>query len=859
VQAIIRLIQTLVRTHPVAVIVAIVVATLGFGAAAGALTVQDQGFQNFLPDNEISATLDTIDEEFASDSDRAAVQVSVYAPDGGDMLSPEGIEVAGQLIEDIRTDPDLSAALAEETETQPAVVTWGDLVLQAAAAQGLDPATLTDEQVDQLYAQSLASIPEAQRGLLSATLGGEVTETSATAGVVIVFLDSEAVSETGDTPAQQALVALGGTTDSGFEIAPFDLAALSAEITDSITAQLSTLLLVAVGLIILILVAIYRRPMDVIASMLGLFFTIIWMQGGAALVGPKGLGWTGGQSEMTTAIPILLVGLGVDYGIHLTMRYREERAEDQDPAQAASSAIGAVGVALLLATITTVVGFLTNLSNPLPPLQDFGVFAAIGVVAAFIIMTGFVPSVRSLVDRRRATRGTLKPERNQSRDPGLLGRAASAVAPTAVRHPWPVIGGALALVVVGAISATNLSTEFSQTEFFPSDSDALAQIERAEDAFQGDVTESTQVLAEGPVDTVEALNSLARYTTEVTELDDVRDDVQVDSVVARLAGMQAALGAGDSEQGALPEGVDPATVTAFLTELQASGFDPASGVADGTDVTVLYDGMLALDPSSASVVSSDDQGGFDAALVTIPTTAGDQVRDLGDGLDELAPILTDADMTVEAASDGLLIDLVLSELQASQLRGLVLTLVASMLILALAFWARARKPMLGVLAILAVAFVVAWVFGLMAVFGIPFNVLTAMVSALAVGIGVPFGIHVVNRFLEDRRTHEDTLTAMRDTLRNTGGALVGSAVTTMAGFGVLVFSTIGPFRQFGIVLAMTIGLALLSSIIVLPAMLTLWARRHPFMDDADDTDLIEGHTGSRDQAQGVEVLSIERD
>ncbi len=860
VQAIIRVLQGIVRRSPATVIIAIVVLTVMFAAAAAAMTVQDQGFQNFLPDNEISATQDTIAEEFSTGSDRTAVQISVYAPEGGDMLSSEGIAVAAQLNEDIRTDPDLAAALAEEADTEPAVITWGDLVLQAAAAQGIDPATLTDEQVDELYTQALAGIPAAQRGLLSATLGGDVTETSATAGVAIVFLESDAVAETGDTPAQQALVSLGGTTDSGFEIAPFDISALSAEITDSITSQLSTLLLVAVGLIILILVAIYRRPMDVIASMLGLFFTIVWMQGGSALVGPKGLGWTGGQSEMTMAIPILLVGLGVDYGIHLTMRYREERATDQRPGEAAQSAIGAVGVALLLATITTVVGFLTNLSNPLPPLQDFGVFAAIGVVAAFIIMTAFVPAVRTIVDRRREARGTLKPERNQSKDPGFLGRAASTVAPLAVRRPWVVIGGALALVALGALSATNLSTEFSQTEFFPSDSDALAQIERTQDAFQGDVTETTQVLASGRVDTVQGFNALAQYTSEVTQLDDVRDDVPVDSVIARLEGIQAAMADADAD-GELPEGVDLATVLNFIDELDTSDFDPATGVADDTDVTVLLDGLVALAPATEGVVSSNGRGGYDAALVSIPTRAGDQVGDLVEGLDGLAPILTDGGMTAYSASDGLLIDLVLSELQASQLRGLVLTLVASMVILALAFWARDRKPMLGVLAILTVAFVVAWVFGLMALVGIPFNVMTAMVSGLAVGIGVPFGIHVVNRFLEDRKTHDDTLTAMRDTLRNTGGALVGSAVTTMAGFGVLVFSTIGPFRQFGIVLALTIGLALLSSIIVLPAMLTLWARRHPYLGDDTTTQPAHEsiHQVSRGSDAAVEVLAIERD
>jgi len=68
---------------------------------------------------------------------------------------------------------------------------------------------------------------------------------------------------------------------------------------------------------------------------------------------------------------------------------------------------------------------------------------------------------------------------------------------------------------------------------------------------------------------------------------------------------------------------------------------------------------------------------------------------------------------------------------------------------------------------------------------------------------------------------------MRSTLEHTGGALVGSALTTIAGFGSLVLSSVRPFQQFGLVLAMTIGLALVASVVVLPAMLALYTKvRH---------------------------------
>jgi uncharacterized protein len=263
---------------------------------------------------------------------------------------------------------------------------------------------------------------------------------------------------------------------------------------------------------------------------------------------------------------------------------------------------------------------------------------------------------------------------------------------------------------------------------------------------------------------------------------------------------------------------DPAALAALAEAAAEAGVDGPGGPDQDAELRPLADALLEVDPSATSIVAED------ALLVALSSAAGDEVDDLRAELEAAAAPLTDLGLEVTAASDPILVDIVLDELRATQISSLVLTLVASALILSLAFWFRVREPMLGVLAIAAVGLVVAWVFGLMAAFGIPFNVMTAMVSALAIGIGVPFGIHVVNRFLEDRDRFDDLGDALRSTLQHTGGALVGSALTTIAGFGSLVLSSVTPFRQFGLVVAMTIGLALLASVIVLPAMLSLQTR-----------------------------------
>ena len=140
--------------------------------------------------------------------------------------------------------------------------------------------------------------------------------------------------------------------------------------------------------------------------------------------------------------------------------------------------------------------------------------------------------------------------------------------------------------------------------------------------------------------------------------------------------------------------------------------------------------------------------------------------------------------------------------------------------------------MLGVITTLPVAIVVIWVFGLMAAFGIAFGPVTATISALGIGIGIPYMIHVTHRYLEERITQDSADDAAKQTLTFTGGALAGSAITTIAGFGILMISTTIPFRQFGFVIAYTILLALLAAVAVLPSMLVLWDRWHRNRGDA---------------------------
>ncbi|MDX1448698.1 MAG: MMPL family transporter, partial [Acidimicrobiia bacterium] len=252
----------------------------------------------------------------------------------------------------------------------------------------------------------------------------------------------------------------------------------------------------------------------------------------------------------------------------------------------------------------------------------------------------------------------------------------------------------------------------------------------------------------------------------------------------------------------------------------------------GADVTPLYQAMVAAVPDRASGVLHFDGDRVDAVLFDISTQAGEA------GADELRVALIDAFAPLEGqadfipTSDEIISAVIVDALASSQTQSLLITLVIASLVLMISFWIENRRPFLGVITMLPVALVVFWTYGLMYATGIPFGPVTATLAALAVGIGVPFTIHIARRFEEDRLRFATLGDALRSTTRHTGAALAGSAFTTMAGFGILMSSTLTPFQQMGQVTVYAIGLSLIGAILVLPSLLALWEAWHRRRGDA---------------------------
>ncbi len=821
----VNLLRRVVQQRPVVTIAVVVAITVGLGAA-GTLAGRDDGNEAFAPDAAELTAFEEIGELFGEASDESAVQVIVGVP-GGNAISADGA-AALQAARDAVLASDLAPLLSTQPG-RPEFISYLGPVEQLAETI---PAGAGDDAVREAFARQLASLPEDQAGFVVGLLadGSDAQAAQAEQGLMLFFFQAGGLEDEVVTDALADMAERVDDADTaGAEVEVFSFGLLFSD-QDEFEQETGRLFMLAGLIIVLILLFVFwvkpkgrlsplgslrRSAADMGLTIATIIMSITWMFGIGALLGPGGLGLINDPNPMTDIVPILIIGLGVDYSIHLSSRYKEEIADGAGVSRSIGMGIRTVGIALALATITTAVGFLTNVVNPVPALVVFGVYASVGIGAAFILMLTFVASVRLLLDRRAERAGRLPAEAlgaNQERLlPSLIGRLSLL----AERVPAATVAIALALGGLGVWGATNIETRFSVTDFVPEDNIALAALETLQEDFGGGLGETTNVVVSGDVATVDAHNAMVAAQGNLADSPDV---VQFNGAPAV-----------DSPLGVLAGAVNPDSPTfdaGLAGELESLGLGPDLTVRPGTDVGAIYDAAFET-TALASYLHRNAPGAYDAALFNVTTQAGEErVKELRVTVaDDFAPVES-AGLTAVATSDNIITDVVREALESSQLSSLVITLLAAMALLVVNFWIEARRPFLGIITIFPVVLVVLWVFGLMAATGIPFGPVTATIAAIAIGIGVPYTIHVAHRFQEDRIRRDTPEDAIHSTVRNTGGALAGSAFTTAAGFGILMTSSTVPFQQFGRVSVYAITLALAAAVLVLPSMLILWDRWH---------------------------------
>ena len=840
--------------RPVITILVVLLLTGFFGYMAGQAEELSTSFGGELDTPEIQAQ-SKLGEYFQTSGSQSVFQIIMS---GEDVLTVDGY-LAWQEIQKAVSESEIYPYLVSD---QGGAVQgfFAPVDFAKAFNPSLNVSAMSDDQFKQLYNQANSQMPAEFKAFASALLSSTYDEelTTATAGLAIVTIDSSMiVQDFGgsdgafiEQPRMEVALAdaLNQISVGNIKVSGFSFGLLLGNEGDDFLEEIGILFGQAFLIILVVLAYIFfirprkgfnilksgrRTFSDLLLSLGAILLSIGWMQGAGTILGPGYLDIIGAPNQVSQIAPIILIGLGVDYAIHFTSRYREEIGSGNTVSGSATSTLKSVGIALTLATLATIVGFLTNIVSPLPELKDFGILVSAGIFFAFFLVMTFVPAIRTLLDRRAEKKENINVDAFSSSGDSVLNKiaASSGIIPKKLKIFALIL--LFAISGYGYFSFTNLETIFEFTDFLPEDDPVVQTLGLLTDEFGGGFGETTSVLIEGDdLATPEAHNALIASINNLSDKENIvvyAGNVAAESVVATLGQLLAPQGAAPGAPPAMPDMALLGSLGSFGVDLMsgAQGID-ALKVKETGDVQGLYEYLVDLDSEAflATLYFNEDNV-VTAQQVRITTSAGSlgaaQLRD--DIYDAFQP-MSSLGISIAATNDAIVTQSVSDLISESQFQSLIFAILASMIFLILYYLIDIRKPFLGVITILPVVAIVMGTYLGMYFLDIPLNPVTSTLSGLAIGIGVPFVIHVTNRFRETLLITDSPVDAVRTTLKTTGGSLFGSAFTTMAGFGILMTSSLKPFQQMGQVVVVALGFALVASILILPTLLVFWANYH---------------------------------
>lgn len=595
---------------------------------------------------------------------------------------------------------------------------------------------------------------------------------------------------------------------------------LNLEIEDEsgIAAILTAVAMVLISVLILF---IFRSWFITLVTTAGLGMLIIWLKGFSNLVGLKG------SLTLDIIVPIAIVVLGVDYAIQALFRYREESEKGKPPPMALGSSNYMVSRALVLAMLTTVAAFSSNASSGIESVIGFAVAASFAIFASLIILGFFVPAVVTQYQSRKGQRITRSAADDRSRPRGAwMGRLISGTS-----NLW-FISIPLILIVTGfaAWGWVNVETKMDAKDALDPGSDFVTGLDKVDEHMAETGGEPAIIYMEGDFTQLEALDAMKAFTEELDDnqhvarspIDNSADPstfllnmlevtLEVDYATAQIE-QATGIELTDDDNDLIPD--TPAQLEAV--------YDYAidNGVPQDKD-TLIYSPKHI----EEAFVRLDNGGDTYATMITIgvPGTREQEiVRVSSNELnDDMESTLGGAESIDSYGLTGTgYVRLVQFDAIANSLtRSLIIAGAVVLLLLLVLF----RSLRFAIMTLIPVLLVTCWLYGFMYVAGYHLNALTATIAAIAIGVGIDFSVHFTERYRQEMTRTPYKRIAIHRTARTTGFALFYTALTTAIGFAVIAFAPMPIFATFGLLTAIMIVLSLLMALFALPSMLLLFA------------------------------------
>lgn len=469
--------------------------------------------------------------------------------------------------------------------------------------------------------------------------------------------------------------------------------------------------------------------------------------------------------SVSTMMPVMLIAIGVAYGIYFYNHLNQYFIENPEGtnSQAVLHTVKVLWKPLTMAAFTTIIGFFSLLTSEVLPIKYFGVFTAFGIFIAFVLALVLLPASIIIFGNRKQKIKVKTDEKTYTPMNLITDKLLN-------NKKWVFLSlGVIVLLSFWGISKVWINSSF--LDKFEISSEIVKTDAFVNSKFGGTSTLNV-ILESDEIDAFKDPNNLKLVDDMQTETEKLLKVGNSFSLSDYLKRMNMVMNANDDSFYTIPESTD--LIAQYLLLYEMSG-DP-----ENLTKVVNYDyNRLNL----TFQLKGDDSKTINEALAVIEgyknkfNNNNIQLNYAGSGYKALV-----------------FSDLILD----GQIKSIVMSMILVFVLLVILFKSF-KAGLIGSIPIVVTALVS---FGVMGIFNIPLSTTTALLSSIAIGIGVDYAIHFIQNYREYVSQTNSRHNAIHETMKHTGRAILSNAVIVIAGFLVMLYSVFPPNRMLGLLVSL---------------------------------------------------------
>lgn len=546
--------------------------------------------------------------------------------------------------------------------------------------------------------------------------------------------------------------------------------------TKKVSKEIFLFIALSLSITSLLLYFFLRSFKATIISLLVVIIAVCWTFG---LI--SGLGFK--ITMLSSLVPSLIIVIGVPNCIFLINKYHNEYKEHKNQILSVQRVIRRIGAATLLTNTTTALGFAALILTDSIILREFGIVASINILMVFVISIIIIPISYSFSK-------VPKPRHYSHLEKNWVSLFLNFLINTVENRRTTVYIIFFILTGFGIVGTTKILTTGNLSEEFPKNGTLYKDLKFLENKFGGVVPLEIIIDTKKPkgVQKTGNLKKINKLQERLSEIPELSKSV---SIVDGVKFAKQAYFQGDSSFYRLPTRQERSFIADYLPDSE-SNISLLSSLTDST-------GQVA-----RVSVKIEDLGTEDSKIVM------SQIKRITDNIfspDKYDVTITGASVVFLKGTDYLIKNLMISLLLAI----LVISIIMALLFRSMAMVVVSLIPNLFPLLVTA---------GIMGFFGIPLKPSTILVFSIAFGISVDDTIHFLAKYRQElRHSNWNIYDSVIASIHETGISMFYTSIVLFFGFSVFMASSFGGTVSLGILVSLTLIIAMLSNLILLPGLL----------------------------------------